>query len=125
MKRSASRRQFIQQMSGTALALAAANSSLAFADHWQNRVDGYSRKFSANDKIRIATIGMGIMGYNDSNTALKIPGTELVAVADLYKGRLERSKEVYGKNIMTTSDYREILNRKDIDAVIVATADLW
>lgn len=125
MKRSASRRHFIQQMSGTALALAAANSVPAFANAWQHRVDGYSKKISPNDKIRIASIGMGIMGFNDTNTALKVPGTELVAVADLYKGRLERSKEVYGKNIMTTSDYREILNRKDIDAVIVATADLW
>src|SRR5664279_5631825 len=125
MKISSSRRHFIQQMSGTALALAAANSGFAFADQWQNQVDGYSRKISPNDKIRIGTIGMGIMGFNDTNTALKVPGVELVAVADLYKGRLERSKEVYGKNIMTTSDYREILNRKDIDAVIVATADLW
>ncbi len=76
-------------------------------------------------KSRIATIGMGIMGYNDTNTALKIPGTELVAVADLYSGRLERAKEVYGKDIQVTADYREILSRKDIDAVIVATTDLW
>ena len=125
MKSSSSRRHFIQQMSGTALALTAAHSSSAFANQWQNRVDGYSRKISASDKIRFGTIGMGIMGYNDTNTALKIPGTELVAVADLYKGRLERAKEVYGKDILTTNDYREILNRKDIDAVIVSTADLW
>ncbi len=76
-------------------------------------------------KSGIATIGMGIMGYNDTNTALKIPGTELVAVADLYTGRLERAKELYGNNIQVTADYKEILNRKDIDAVIIATADLW
>ena len=125
MKSFSSRRHFIQQMSGTALALTAAHSSSAFANQWQNRVDGYSRKISASDKIRFGTIGMGIMGYNDTNTALKIPGTELVAVADLYKGRLERAKEVYGKDILTTNDYRKILNRKDIDAVIVSTADLW
>ena len=63
--------------------------------------------------------------YNDTNTALKVPGTELVAVADLYTGRLARAKEKYGNNIQVTQDYREILNRKDIDAVIIATADLW
>ena len=125
MKRSPSRRHFIQQMSGTALALAAANSVPAFANQWQNRVDGYSRRYSPNDKIRIATIGMGIMGFNDTNTALKVPGTELVAVADLYTGRLARAKEKYGNNIQVTADYREILNRKDVDAVIIATADLW
>lgn len=125
MKRSSSRRHFIQQMSGTALALAAANTGFAYADQWQNRVDGYSRKISPNDKIRIATIGMGIMGYNDTNTALRVPGTELVAVADLYTGRLARAKEKYGNNIQVTQDYREIINRKDVDAVIIATADLW
>lgn len=125
MKRYSSRRNFIQNMSGTALALAAANSVPAFASQWQNRVDGYSKKIFPNDKIRFATIGIGIQGINDTNTALKVPGTELVAVADLYTGRLERSKELYGNNIQVTADYQEILNRKDIDAVIVATPDLW
>jgi predicted dehydrogenase len=120
-----SRRHFIQQMSGTALALTAAGSVPAFANQWQNRVDGYSRKISPNDKIRFGCIGMGIMGYNDVNTALKVPGTELVAVADLYTGRLARAKEKYGPQIQITQNYEDIINRKDIDAVIVATADLW
>ena len=120
-----SRRHFIQQMSGTALALTAAGSIPAFANQWQNRVDGYSRKISPNDKIRFGCIGMGIMGYNDTNTALKVPGTELVAVADLYTGRLARAKEKYGAQIQTTQNYEDIIHRKDIDAVIVATADLW
>ncbi len=120
-----SRRHFIQQMSGTALALTAAGSIPAFANQWQNRVDGYSRKISPNDKIRFGCIGMGIMGYNDTNTALKVPGTELVAVADLYTGRLARAKEKYGAQIQVTQNYQDIIQRKDIDAVIVATADLW
>ncbi len=64
MKRSSSRRHFIQQMSGTALALATANSVLAYADNWQNQVDGYSRKIGPNDKIRLGTIGIGIQGHN-------------------------------------------------------------
>ncbi len=125
MKNASSRRHFIQQMSGTALALAATNSGLANPNQWQNQVDAYSRKISPNDKIRIATIGMGIMGHADTKTALKVPGVELVSVADLYSGRLERVKEMYGNNIQVTRDYMEIINRKDIDAVIVATADLW
>jgi predicted dehydrogenase len=68
---------------------------------------------------------MGIMGFNDTRAALSSPGIELVGCCDLYKGRLERAKEIYGTNIFTTGDYRELLERKDIDAIIIATSDNW
>ena len=84
-----------------------------------------SLKISPNDKIRIATIGLGIQGNSDTKAALRNPEAELVAVADLYDGRLVRGKEVYNKDLFTTRDYREILARKDIDAVIIATPDHW
>jgi predicted dehydrogenase len=80
---------------------------------------------SPNDKIRIATIGHGGMGSGDTRHARSIDGVELVAVCDLYDGRLTHAKETYGDQIFTTRDYREILSRKDIDCVIVATPDHW
>ena len=83
------------------------------------------QKYSANDQIQIALIGAGGMGTADTNTAITVPGIKLVAVCDLYDGRLASAKTKWGNDLAITKDYREILNRKDIDAVIIATPDHW
>src|SRR5271165_4603953 len=80
---------------------------------------------SPNDNIQIALIGAGGQGQGDTKTALQVPGVKLVAVADCYDGRLAHSKELWGNDIFTTRDYREVLSRKDIDAVIIGTPDHW
>jgi predicted dehydrogenase len=80
---------------------------------------------AANDHIQIALIGAGGQGQWDTKTAVQVPGVKLVAVADCYDGRLEHSKELWGDDIFTTRDYKEILARKDIDAVIIGTPDHW
>lgn len=77
------------------------------------------------DRIQIALIGAGGQGMGDTRTALGVPGVELVAVADVYQGRLDRSKEIWGEGLFTTRDYREVLARPDVDAVIIATPDHW
>ena len=83
------------------------------------------RSIGPNDNIQIALIGAGGQGQGDTKTALKVPGVKLVAVADCYDGRLAHSKELWGDDIFTTRDYREILARPDVDAVIVGTPDHW
>jgi predicted dehydrogenase len=125
-KHSSTRRNFIKNLTGTTLALGAGSlASFAAQEKNEAQILQYQKRFSSNDKIRVAAIGMGIMGNNNANAALRVPGVELVAVCDLYTGRLERAKELHGKDLFVTNDYRKILARKDIDAVIISTCDQW
>lgn len=112
----ASRRDFIKLAGAGTMAAGTANYLFG---------ETPDRKIAPNDKIRLATIGIGGQGTSDTTAALRAPGVELVAVADLYDGRLIRAKEVFGQRVATTRDYREILARRDVDAVIVGTPDHW
>ena len=118
-----SRRSFVKKMLAGA-AVASAPLTLLQAQN-QQLIELKQKKYGPNDKVRLACIGMGIQGFGCCHSALKTPGVELVAVCDLYTGRLESSKEVFGDHLFCTKNYKEILERKDIDAVIVATSDHW
>jgi predicted dehydrogenase len=78
-----------------------------------------------SDRVRFASIGTGVEGCTIMQAALRCPGTEIVAVCDLYDGRLTAAKEYAKKEIFTTKDYCAILDRNDVDAVLVATPDHW
>ncbi len=106
---SATRRHFLNTAVGSALA------APLFAQQ---------RSRSANDAIQIALIGAGGQGMGDTHSSITA-GAKLVAVADIYQGRLDRSKEIWGNDLFTTRDYREVLRRSDVDAVIIGTPDHW
>ncbi len=76
-----SRRSFIKLAAASTVAASASHHILAA------ELGGQDKPVSANDKIRIATIGIGGRATDITQTALRVPGVELVAVADVYDGR--------------------------------------
>jgi predicted dehydrogenase len=114
--RQPTRRQFLALAGATTVLSPAAGSAFAQEP---------TRPVSPNDRIRIALLGAGGQGQGDTETALRVPGVELVAAADIYDGRFEECRKKFGPDVQLTRDYREILARKDVDAVIVASPDHW
>src|SRR3954447_21911422 len=84
-----------------------------------------AKPVSPSDRVQIGCIGFGIMGQGDMHTESSLPGVQIVAVSDVYDGRRTLAQERYGKDVFTTRDYRELLARRDVDAVIIATPDHW
>lgn len=123
---SASRRKFLQQLGATSLATAATPLlTLGAQEKAEERILHYERKISSNDTIRIGVIGYGVQGHFDLTTALKVPGVELAGICDLYTGRLENAKEQFGPDLYTTRNYKDLLDRPDIDAVLICSMDCW
>ena len=124
-RKTSSRRSFLGRIGGAALA-AGATPYLLLADDRHRVAQRLARQhMSANDKINLAVIGAGGMGMADVSTALRVPGVKLVAASDCYDGRLDAARAEHGSDLFTTRDYREILARDDVDAVICATPDHW
>jgi predicted dehydrogenase len=121
-----SRRNFVKKLATSAAVLGASGAGILSAQDAsvQHKLTRMPR-IGPNDQINIALIGAGGMGNADTDTALQTPGIKLVAVCDLYDGRLADARKKYGNDIFTTRDYKEILQRKDIDAVIIAVPDHW
>jgi predicted dehydrogenase len=78
------------------------------------------------DRVNVGFIGFGIRGNILFESARKTGQANLVEVCDCYKGHLERAKErTDGKIDVNYAQYKKLLDRKDIDAVVIATPDHW
>src|ERR1700727_1830770 len=114
-----SRRQFMQIGTGTLAATTVAKNILQ-----PHLLSAATRPVAPSDTIRFASIGTGIRGCEHLEASLDVPGIQCVAVCDLYDSRHSAAQEaVKDPSVPASRDYRSILDRKDVDAVIIATMD--
>ena len=113
------RREFLE----AALAAVAARRSWAVSGApSQNSVQG------ANNRIRVAIIGTGSRGNGVMQSWLKQNDSTFVAICDVARDRLDNTASKLasaGHQVDTYEDYQRILDRKDVDAVLIATPDHW
>jgi predicted dehydrogenase len=117
------RRQFLASSAGVAGATALP---------WivSSKVLGLNGAVAPSEKITLGVIGIGPRCRYDLNAMLKLPDVQCVAIADVQASRRETGKKLvddhYGNvDCVVTRDFRELLDRKDIDAVLIATGDRW
>src|SRR5262247_2601884 len=77
------------------------------------------RPFAASDRVRFGMIGIGMQGSGLLTESIKLPGVECAAACDLYDGRHTLAKEIAGKSLPTTRRYKDLLDNKEIDAIVI------
>ena len=85
----------------------------------------YSRILGANDRIRIAGLGVGGRATYLLGLVAKDANTEIVAVCDVSETRRRAAKQKFAPDGQDYLDYRDVLARKDIDGVVVGAPDHW
>ncbi len=86
---------------------------------------GNSRVLGANDRIRMAIIGSGGRARGVAGSFNQFPDIEFVAVSDVYGPNLDSGLKLATKDAKGYLDYREVLDRNDIDAVLIGSPDHW
>lgn len=125
-KKSLSRRDFMRLGAGASALAAAKVTVLEPSPLW-----AAPRAVPPSDTVRFGIIGTGVRGCELLQGSLRVAGMECVAVCDLYDSRHQAAREALATDgpdlvgVPGTREYREVLDRKDIDAVIVATTDHW
>src|SRR5437867_1431853 len=126
------RRDFIKK-TATAAAAVAATGVFKTPVYGQNTAPSTGRVIGANDRIAVAYVGVGGQGMahvRSQKTHASENNIVQVAVCDVWQKRLQEAKayienESPGVKVETFDDYQKLLERKDIDAVVVSTVDHW
>ncbi len=79
-----------------------------------------SSVLGANERLRIGIIGPGDRGKEILRQALALPNVECIGAADVYTRRLEEVRQI-APGVKTYLDYRQLLEDKDVDAILIAT----
>jgi predicted dehydrogenase len=116
------RRLFVRGLSATVAASTLATDS-AIAQSSKSDADAARQIAPAVDKssFRLGIIGPGSRGQELIRSFLRVPGVKVVAAADIYPPRFDQLNQTCGYQVASHADYRALLDRKDLDAVIVAT----
>lgn len=124
-KKHQARREFLKKLGGSAVAATGLPAVLQAAGTVPFHILKRRSRVPANDRINVAGIGMGIMGFGNIDTALTQEGIEFIAAADAYRGHLKKIMEKYGDQVRTSMNYQEILDDPEVDAVVISTPDHW
>jgi len=85
----------------------------------------YSRVLGANDRVQVGFIGFGLIGGQHVHDFKNQKDVDLAALSDVYQPRLEQGVAACGGRAKPYSDFRKLLNDKDLQAVVVSTPDHW
>jgi len=80
-----------------------------------------ARPVAPSDTINVGVIGPGARGQEVMRNFLRVPGVRFSALCDVYEPRFAQARKVTGEETPAMQDYRALLDRKDVDVVLVAT----
>jgi predicted dehydrogenase len=85
----------------------------------------YARVPGANDRVGVGFIGFGLIGKRHVLDFREQPDADLVAVAEVHRGRLDEARGLVGGGCRAYPDFRRLLDDKAVQAVVVSTPDHW